>query len=699
MAQLFNNYYFIKLSCPSDNDDYKFGNIVENLVNQNKFDEELVNIPYRLDDAGSGDIFFLQIGGDSNNKRNYFENSPNLQDFDNGIYGIGVINDTNPEEKKLTATFYGFSKPITKKNLYFYPQFIDSLGASTKGIPNQAGLYQIDEGEAKSFIDYLKKTDSLGIADEVLNEVESDGYLYRLAKEQLSSNNEIFSQETSRFLNELSDTFPQTEPPIKKEKTDFDISKAIESLSESGLIYSDDVISRFIISLMTKPFVILSGLSGSGKTQLALSFVNWICGINSRYQILRKALNSDKIEENYKVVDFTSNTVELINKNGSSGTIIPLPVQLIFEWFDAVIDGELEEDDDPKDLRHDIGDDSQYQKHMHGFYNDLSKLAFAMKDVLNENSITSSDQYKVVAVGADWTNREPLLGYPNALEPKDYILPDSGVLQLIIDAKHDPDRPYFLILDEMNMSHVERYFADFLSAIESGEEIQLHSGENEWNGVPPSIKVPNNLFVIGTVNIDETTYMFSPKVLDRANVIEFRVKAEEIERFLQNPRNIDLSAVKGKGAHMAESFVDISITEAERFEKSKELNDELMNFFNELKKTGTEFGYRSALEMNRFASISDQLVENWDVEMITDIAVMQKLLPKLHGSRRKLKDVLEILGVLCLREGDEITDILNDPENFDFNNSDKVKYPISLDKISRMYSRVMENGFTSYAEA
>ena len=66
----------------------------------------------------------------------------------------------------------------------------------------------------------------------------------------------------------------------------------------------------------------------------------------------------------------------------------------------------------------------------------------------------------------------------------------------------------------MNLSHVERYFADFLSAIESGEEIPLY-GKDE------TLELPSNLFIIGTVNVDETTYMFSPKVLDRANTIEF----------------------------------------------------------------------------------------------------------------------------------------------------------------------------------
>ncbi len=57
----------------------------------------------------------------------------------------------------------------------------------------------------------------------------------------------------------------------------------------------------------------------------------------------------------------------------------------------------------------------------------------------------------------------------------------------------------------------------------------------------PKLSCPNNLFIIGTVNIDETTYMFSPKVLDRANVIEFRVTADEMKNYLNRTTVLDLN--------------------------------------------------------------------------------------------------------------------------------------------------------------
>src|SRR5690606_16610410 len=242
------------------------------------------------------------------------------------------------------------------------------------------------------------------------------------------------------------------------------------------------------------------------------------------------------------------------------------------------------------------------------------------------------------------TNREPLLGYPNALQPEEYVKPDSGVLDLIMQANNHPDLPHFLILDEMNLSHVERYFADFLSVMESGEEIPLYAEGTVNNGVPSKLKMPTNLFIIGTVNIDETTHMFSPKVLDRANTIEFRVSQEEMQNFLGNIRSIDMNQLEGKGAGMGESFLDMAANKSFETKDIVEINESLVKFFGELNKTGAEFGYRSATEilrlLNQLSTIDSKLTTNEKI----DIAIMQKLLPKLHGSRRKLCPVLETLG-------------------------------------------------------
>lgn len=366
----------------------------------------------------------------------------------------------------------------------------------------------------------------------------------------------------------------------------FDIKVLQNTLKSSGLSYSNELITRFTASLLTKPFVILTGLSGSGKTKLAQSFVQWICQDESQYCIL--------------------------------------------------------------------------------------------------------------PVGADWTNREPLLGYPNALKPEEYVKPDNGVLDLIIQANHQPDLPHFLILDEMNLSHVERYFADFLSVMESEEEIPLYADDVVENDVPSKLKLPSNLFIIGTVNIDETTNMFSPKVLDRANTIEFRVTQNEMQSFLNNIQDINMDELTKKGAEMAKSF--LKYAENKEFSKDESINEALVQFFGELKKIGAEFGYRSATEILRLINQLSVLDDTLKKDQKVDIAIMQKLLPKLHGSRRKLCPVLEILGSLCVSDDLKIVKDIFEKSDFNFN-GENVLYPLSLEKITRMYRGAIDNGFASFAEA
>ena len=361
----------------------------------------------------------------------------------------------------------------------------------------------------------------------------------------------------------------------------FMINQVIAAILSTGLIYSPTLIKRLAYSLMAKPFVILSGLAGSGKTQLALAFA--------------------------------------------------------------------------KCLSENIG-----------------------------------EQVCPVSIGADWTNREPLLGYPNALQPGKYEKPESGVLQLLMRANEDPDKPYFLILDEMNLSVVERYFADFLSAMESGEKIKLWDGneneEDENKYVPAEIHLPKNVFIIGTINVDETTYMFSPKVLDRANVIEFKIAADEMEDYLGKKVNINLEQAYSACADMAVDFVTKAKSQVEKDEKNK---DVLLSFFKELKKVNAEFGYRTVNEISRYLHFADGNLED---DSAIDTAILQKLLPKLHGSRKKLVPVLTSLWQLCLNDG------VTKEIDTEFNATD-FKYPESAEKIQRMYKAVVENGFTSFAEA
>jgi hypothetical protein len=408
----------------------------------------------------------------------------------------------------------------------------------------------------------------------------------------------------------LSQTNHKQTKPVSTNQISFD-SKTFEiHTKKAGLIFSPQLIQRFVASLCTKPFVICSGLSGSGKTKLAQAFAQWIC---------------------YKEEDGEKN-----------------------------------------------------------------------------------EQYCIVPVGADWTNREPLLGYPNALNKEEYISPDNGVLDLIVRAKQNientevPTKPYFLILDEMNLSHVERYFADFLSTMESEDSIPLHKilpePKKDLITIPQTLKLPKNLFILGTVNIDETTYMFSPKVLDRANTIEFRLTEKDLEEFIASDIKLEMKLLKAQGANMSDGFMAMALQKTDKNLLSSEADLKL--FFSELKKSGAEFGYRTASEIGRLMYMLKELGESGD--NLLDIAIMQKLLPKLHGSRSKLNTALTTLAKFCVK--DAVKDFDGKDEDFrktyfipfdklPTDSLDKIKYKISFEKISRMHKNAMENGFTSYAEA
>ena len=366
------------------------------------------------------------------------------------------------------------------------------------------------------------------------------------------------------------------------------ISGIISAIQSTGLIYSSEIIKRLCFSLLTKRFVILSGLAGSGKTQLALALAHSLC----------------------------------------------------------------------------------------------------------ENR---EEQMCFVPVGADWTNREPLLGYPNAINKEEYVLPENGTLELLLRAQkiENQNKPYFLILDEMNLSVVERYFADFLSAMEAkNEAIKLWSKEKD--DVTKTVSLGKNVFIIGTINVDETTYMFSPKVLDRANVIEFKITADEMDKYLTAIPNPDITKADGKAATFAKDFVSPHDPA-----NNPDIKDILNSFFVELKKANAEFGYRSAHEISKFIGIAlenDDTANRFSLESATDAAIVQKLLPKLHGSKKKLTPILNEMWGFCFTkptDGGKIT-ALEDATDSD---AAGAKYPLSADKILRMFNWVRDNGFASFSEA
>lgn len=128
----------------------------------------------------------------------------------------------------------------------------------------------------------------------------------------------------------------------------------------------------------------------------------------------------------------------------------------------------------------------------------------------------------VCPVRPEWTDPTGLTGYYDVLTDR-YVVPTF--LEAVLVATAFRDSPVFVILDEMNLARVEYYLSDVLSAIETAEALPLHSNGVPLEGttgssIPASLPLPPNLFITGTINIDETTNPVSDKVLDRALLIE-----------------------------------------------------------------------------------------------------------------------------------------------------------------------------------
>jgi len=532
-----------------------------------------------------GDI--VKINEDFCTKDFYLSVSLNGRDFDCGsnFYSQSSVKDskTNPYNTFLYPKRSGWKAVMDVKNqeLIYRPDYYNDafsfyLGSSELRLAFIVWLLRFERINEKNIVGLIK----------TLRKVFSNAYcdaLYIKSIEFVDTSYIKFEDDECQLsVDDITSIFSVNKTTNPKttilSNGSFETNPVIESILSTGLIYSETLIKRLAYSLMAKPFVILSGLAGSGKTQLALAFAKCL---------------SENIEE----------------------------------------------------------------------------------------------QVCTVSIGADWTNREPLLGYPNALKSGEYVLPESGVLQLLMRANEDPSKPYFLILDEMNLSVVERYFADFLSAMESGEKIKLW--DNEEGNVPKEVELPKNVFIIGTINVDETTYMFSPKVLDRANVIEFKIAPDEMEQYLNEKKDIHFENAYSACADMAADFVNkaksqIQIDNAD--EKSV-----LLSFFTELKKVNAEFGYRTVNEISRYLHFAGE-DKGMGTDEAIDTAILQKLLPKLHGSRKKLVPVLTSMWQLCLKDG------ISKEIDVEFIKND-FKYPESAEKIQRMYNAVVDNGFTSFAEA
>ncbi|XHT82978.1 DUF3578 domain-containing protein [Bacillus cereus] len=291
-------------------------------------------------------------------------------------------------------------------------------------------------------------------------------------------------------------------------------------------------------------------------------------------------------------------------------------------------------------------------------------------------------QFTLIPVRPDWSDSSDLLGYVN-LQGEFQKRP---LIKVLKNADENPNRPYFVVLDEMNLARVEYYFSDFLSVIESRK---WKDGKIVTSPVLPEsimnkhITIPSNVYIIGTVNMDETTHPLSKKVLDRANTIEFNTVNLDYFNFLMDMEEKEAEIASNRSLeteylHLKECF-------KENEDLVRNISTILIEINKILESVGAQVGYRIRDEICFYMAYNEQgKLLSFDEAL--DYQIYQKILPRLAGSDGRTEDVLKQLYVLCANE------------EYDSANNDAAyaKYPRSANKLSHMLRRFEYDGFTSF---
>lgn len=251
------------------------------------------------------------------------------------------------------------------------------------------------------------------------------------------------------------------------------------------------------------------------------------------------------------------------------------------------------------------------------------KTQLALKYARAVHGITGNDGADpflfVCPVRPEWTDPTGLTGYYDVLSNR-YVVPQF--LEAVLLATAHRGSPVFVVLDEMNLARVEYYFSDVLSAVETRGQLQLHSSgvpleSSTGIPVPAALPVPDNLYIIGTINIDETTNPVSDKVLDRAVVIDMTV-------------------------HDLNAFFDALETREPELKVARAACEPPLFAAQEIMaRYGLGFGYRVAEEVLRYQSFAATKRIS-DACTVTDDLMVQKVLVKLRGGERQRQMLTEL---------------------------------------------------------
>jgi 5-methylcytosine-specific restriction endonuclease McrBC GTP-binding regulatory subunit McrB len=300
-----------------------------------------------------------------------------------------------------------------------------------------------------------------------------------------------------------------------------------------------------------------------------------------------------------------------------------------------------------------------------------------------------------VPVRPDWTDSSELIGF----ERLDGSFQPGALLRLAQEAQQNPDRQYFFLLDEMNIARVEYYLAEVLSILESRkidtdgriitDLLAPHLDQSkyaEW----AQVYIPENLCLVGSVNMDETTFGFSKKVLDRAFVIEF----SQIDLSAIKPSDVnELSASKWGSEQWRVPALSLSTHPECGAEEVASIIETLTEVNGILEQGQLQFGYRVRDEICMFCLTAKDCAdlfataEAGTVDPL-DLALAMKVLPRVQGGGATVRKILEDLyewASASSTAGPETQASAHDSQ-----------YPFCANRLDLMRRRMQETGFTNF---
>jgi len=510
---------------------------------------------------------------------------------------------------------------------------------------------------------------ALGFLDRLLEEARKRGM--DRPRTRLDAQSVVWQLREEPVDNDENGTSENRKPMV--ETTGF--GDLTQSLRMRGLHFQRETVANYILALQTKRFAILTGISGTGKTKIAKAVAKHFQPTVTRRVPTKIPDDAVEIEVRRTHLKYSLLTVpqamakrlsllasEAPRADRRIGIRYPGGETELTYWHkgstDLYLSGEF------KKWYHsnlELGD-RIWLRVLEGDTPESAGLEIGVPATEFEKQ--PLDNYVVIPVRPDWVDNRGLLGYLNPLTNEYSTTPFLNLLRRAraeekrAEAAGENPHPFFVILDEMNLARVEHYFSDFLSALESGEDIPLHengaieSGEAESGPqVPRKLKVPGNVLFTGTVNVDETTYMFSPKVLDRAFTIEF--DQVDLEGFTRGEASEEASGLDLDGL---EDSLDLlrsgssggdwkpSREDWVKFSDDTEGHQEaLLQLHGVLEGQHRHFGYRVANEIARFVNLAREQAADPDAsaDAAFDLALLQKVLPKFHGTQQELESVLE----------------------------------------------------------